>query len=230
MAFMKTEASLILASGSPRRSFLLSACRINFSVQPSHIEEAYPENLYPWLVPSYLAQKKSGASEFINPGDTILTADTVVLLNNQILNKPADNTEAVDMLKRLSGNTHEVITAVNLRSHNSNRIIECKALVSFNKLDEKEIIEYVEKFKPLDKAGAYGAQECLPTGYNPCSDLEKIFLKRIGNPQLFEQSTVTSSSSAKPLEAIKEIKGSYFNVMGLPIHLIYDYLSEFVSE
>ena len=227
---MKSIASLILASGSPRRSFLLRACGIKFSVQPSNVDEQYPENLYPWLVPSYLAEKKSSASQIVNPGDMILTADTVVILNNQILNKPADNPQAIDMLKCLSGNTHEVITAVNLRSQNYNRIIECKALVSFKKLNEKEIIDYVEEFKPLDKAGAYGAQECLPSGYNPCSDLEKMFLKRIDSPHLFEQSRATSANPAKPLEAIKAIKGSYFNVMGLPIHLIYDYLSEFVGE
>jgi len=103
-------------------------------------------------------------------------------------------------------------------------------LVSCKKLNEKEIIDYVEEFKPLDKAGAYGAQECLPSGYNPCSDLEKMFLKRIGSPHLFEQSRATSANPAKPMEAIKAIKGSYFNVMGLPIHLIYDYVSEFVGE
>ena len=225
LTHMETR-SLILASGSPRRSFLLRACRLGFIIKPSHVDESYPADLDPLHVPAHLAKKKSGAVEIENPSDTILTADTIVLLNNQILNKPSDEKEAIEMLSQLSGNTHEVITAVNIRSLNSNRILECKSQVTFKKLQAEEIRGYVELFKPLDKAGAYGAQECLPIGYNPCSKEEIDFIERIGNPQIFELST-QSSNQAKPLEAIKEIKGSYFNVMGLPIHLVYDLLSEF---
>jgi septum formation protein len=216
---------LILASGSPRRAFLLNACSIKFSIEPSHVNEDYPEKISPSKVPSYLAERKSLAVKIRNSADTILTADTVVILNHSILNKPVDEQEAIDMLQRLSGQTHEVITAVQIRTIQRVLNIECSSFVSFRDLNKNEITEYVRNFRPLDKAGAYGAQECLPPGYNPCTEEEIQFLKKINKPDLFHRSRATDKQA---LYAIKQINGSYFNVMGLPIHLLQEHLQAFV--
>lgn len=181
-------------------------------------------------VPRYLAQIKAEASRVENPGaDLIVTADTVVILDNEILNKPADETEAIGMLTRLSGRTHEVITAVGLSTISSLDFIECRSEVSFRVLNKSEIESYVKNFRPLDKAGAYGAQECLPEGYDPCSREEKEFLVRIGKLALLEESKPNYAIN-KPIVAIEKIKGSYFNVMGLPIHLLQDPLIRILNR
>lgn len=214
--------NFLLASGSPRRSFLLKACGLEFTVTPTNIPEDFHKEMPAKSVPRYLAHLKAEASRKENPdADLIVTADTVVILKNEILNKPTGEAEAIRMLGLLSGRTHEVITAVGLSTKSNLDFIECKSEVTFRSLHKSEIESYVKDFRPLDKAGAYGAQECLPEGYDPCSQEEKDFLERIGQPGLLKESKPILSS-IKPIVAIEKIKGSYFNVMGLPIHLLLD--------
>jgi len=222
MTVSNSTKSLILASNSPRRAFLLKECGFKFIVQPTHASEEFDPETEAELVPSLLAVKKAEAAlTSIQPDQLILTADTVVIFENQILNKPQSSEEAVDMLQTLSGNTHKVITAVCLASKDKMETVEEVSWVTFLELKPDEIRNYVHHFKPMDKAGAYGAQECLPDNYNPCSGHEREFLKRINNLNMLEKSK-PSEFPIKPLVAIREIAGSYFNVMGLPIAHLYD--------
>ena len=213
--------SLILASNSPRRAFLLKECGFEFEIRPTHTDESFDPDLEATEVPKLLASKKAEASIFsLKHNEIVLTADTVVIFNNVILNKPVNDVEAVQMLQRLSGHTHKVITAVCLACNSSREIIEETSWVTFFELSESEIKTYVTQYKPFDKAGAYGAQECLPSGYNPCSGHERSFMERIGNLELLTKSK-SQSTMHNPFPAIKEIAGSYFNVMGLPIASLY---------
>jgi septum formation protein len=213
--------SLVLASNSPRRAFLLKECGFEFTIQPTHASEDFDDDMNVAEVPAFLASKKAEAAyKSIKPNQLILTADTVVIFDNKILNKPESSKHAIEMLRTLSGNTHKVITAVCLTTPDGFETIEELSWVTFNDLHLSDIERYVEHFKPLDKAGAYGAQECLPENYNPCSGYERDFLKRINKPDLLASSK--PQYPAEPLIAIQEIAGSYFNVMGLPIARIYD--------
>ena len=215
---------LILASGSPRRAFLLKECGFDFIIQPTNASEDFDDDTPLAEVPALLAAHKAEAAlKTIKKNQLILTADTVVIFNNTILNKPNTPAHAVDMLMQLSGQTHKVITAVCLVSKDYVETIEELSWVTFRELSITDIKSYVDNFKPLDKAGAYGAQECLPENYNPCSGYERDFLKRISNTTLLQRSKPEKNQS-KPLIAIEEIAGSYFNVMGLPIAKLYDIL------
>ena len=219
---MRAQRQLVLASGSPRRAFLLKECGFEFIVRPTHATEDFDEDMPVNEVPAFLAAKKAEETiKFIKKNQLVLTADTAVIFENQILNKPCSATEAVEMLSRLSGNTHKVITAICLITESGAEAIEEISWVTFRELHRDNIKRYVEHFKPMDKAGAYGAQECLPYNYNPCSGHERDFLKRIGNTSLLLNSK-PKEYTVKPLIAIQEIAGSYFNVMGLPIARLYD--------
>lgn len=218
------QPHFILASGSPRRSFLLKAAGFNFTTSPSDADENFPDDLPPEEVPAFLARVKSTASRQQHPGNIlILTADTVVISNGKILNKPSSEEEAIRMLMQLSGKAHKVVTSVALALPEKTEIISCTSEVVFRTLTESQITNYVRDFKPLDKAGAYGAQECLPPGYNPCSAEEKEFLIARGLTGLLSESQ-PAEHVIKPMIAIDLIKGSFFNVMGLPIHLVTDKL------
>ena len=222
--------SFILASGSPRRSFLLRACRFDFTIEPSHASEDFEPSTPAEEVPRLLAIRKAEASRKQHPNSKlIVTADTVVVLKGKILNKPSDESEAIRMLSELSNNTHLVITAVALSTPNHLEVMECRSLVHFLPLDDQAIKKYVQNFRPLDKAGAYGAQECLPDTYNPCSEEETQFLETIGSPNLLEHSK-PERSDHEPLIAIRKIEGSYFNVMGLPIHLICKNIHKIIQQ
>lgn len=188
---MHFTRKLILASASPRRQFLLKEIGLHFTVDPPHIDESFPADMPIEKVPSYLAEKKANAlREKIND-EVVLASDTVVILGKQILNKPADRAEAIDMLRSLSGNTHTVITAVCLLSKTKVDSFEDRTDVTFKALTQEEIEYYVDNYKPYDKAGAYGAQDWIG------------------------------------MVAIEKIVGSYFTVMGLPIHKVYDRLNVF---
>jgi septum formation protein len=217
--------SLILASGSPRRAFLLKECGFELTVNPTNASEDFDADMNVAEVPAFLAQRKAEAAyKIIQPNQLILTADTIVIFDNEILNKPESAKQAIEMLTRLSGNTHKVITAVCLTTQDGMELIEENSWVTFRDLKREDIERYVEHFKPLDKAGAYGAQECLPDNYNPCSGYERDFLNRINKPDMLVKSK--PAYSVEPLVAIEEIAGSYFNVMGLPIARLYDKIRE----
>ncbi len=154
---------LLLASNSPRRRELLSLLDIDFSiVSPRDIEEKYPDNLPPDDVAPYLSALKANAYKDLAVGDDIVvTADTVVICGGRILGKPRDRQQAVDMLKSLSGCVHKVVTGVTLMSSDRTVTFSETTLVSFDNLSDDLISYYVDRYRPFDKAGAYGIQEWI---------------------------------------------------------------------
>jgi septum formation protein len=216
---------LILASKSPRRQFLLRELGFNFEVHIKEVDESFSDDLKAEQIPLYLCEKKARAFDKELDDETIvITADTIVWINGQVLNKPTDHADAVRMLQMLSGNMHEVFTGVCLFSKHKTRTFHVTSRVFFKKLSLPEIEYYIEHFKPFDKAGAYGAQECLPKGMNPCSKEEINFLFSIGKTELIANSI---SDAGSGYSAVERIEGSYFNVMGLPIVELYAELMKF---
>ena len=173
---------LILASASPRRRELLSACDLNFVLADKfECEECYPADLAADKVAEYLSQLKSEAYPYpLNEGDILLTADTVVIAEGEILGKPKDNADAERMLKMLSGATHKVVTGVTLRTAQRTLSFSAESLVSFRTLKEEEVAYYIERYRPLDKAGAYGIQEWI--GYVAIERIEGSFYNVMGLP------------------------------------------------
>ncbi len=149
---------ITLASGSPRRRELLKAMGLEFGVAAVDVDESYPESMPAVEVPLYLARKKSLAYS-VDRNEIVITADTVVILDGEIMGKPTSREAAVDMLKRLSGRTHTVITGVCLRSAERVEAFASTTEVTFRALVANEIEYYVDTFRPYDKAGAYGIQE-----------------------------------------------------------------------
>lgn len=222
---MNFKRPLILASKSPRRQYLMRELGYNFAIQKPFGDESFDSNLACEDVPEFLARKKANSINQVSE-EVVLTSDTVVILENEILNKPADRNEAIQMLYRLSGNTHVVITAVCLKDNRKLICFRDRTEVTFKKLKQEEIESYVDQFKPYDKAGSYGAQDCLPKGTNPCSKEEMDFLQKLDKTDLIEK-TFTDPTVGAGMLAIQKINGSYFNVMGLPIHKVYDQLEQF---
>ena len=184
---MKSNLKLLLASNSPRRRELLSGLDIPLEVvKLKYIEETHPAELKAGDIPLHIAKLKMSAYEFpLNDGEVLITADTVVWLKGKLMEKPKSETEACAMLRELSGMTHQVYTAVCLRSAYDSTSFVCESDVTFAQLTDEQIRYYVQTYKPLDKAGGYGIQEWI--GY-------------VG---------------------IEGIRGSYFNVMGLPVRRLY---------
>ncbi|HOF20500.1 MAG TPA: Maf family nucleotide pyrophosphatase [Bacteroidales bacterium] len=186
---------IILASRSLRRRQLLEELGLEFTVVEKDYDETFPDNLSGEATALWLAGRK--AALFRNsllPDEIVITADTVVWCGGRILDKPSGEEEAREMIRILSGKTHEVITGVNLMAKSAERIFSDTTRVTFGILSEEEISYYVENFRPYDKAGAYGIQEWI--GLVACSRIE----------------------------------GSYFNVVGLPVHLIYRELRELIKN
>ena len=173
---------LILASASPRRRELLGACDLNFVLaEKFECEECYPANLDADKVAEYLSQLKSNAyPHTLADSDILLTADTVVIAGGEILGKPKNNADAERMLKILSGATHKVITGVTLRTPLRTISFSAESLVTFRNLEDEEIAYYIEKYCPLDKAGAYGIQEWI--GYTAIEGIEGSFYNVMGLP------------------------------------------------
>ncbi len=183
---------LVLASESPRRQQLLRELGLEFEVRPSCLEEFYPEELGMTAIPVYLAELKADALKSeMKEDELLITADTIVWKDDQVLNKPKSREEAIAMLKNLSGSQHQVITGMHLMSIDKKVSFHAVTEVCFDELTDDEIIYYVDHFSPYDKAGAYGIQEWI--GY-------------VG---------------------ISRIEGSFYNVMGLPVHKLYQHLKEF---
>lgn len=173
---------IILASNSPRRKELLSGLDIVYETRVlPDVDESYSNTLPLEGVPDYLAKKKASAYlQQLNDEELLITSDTVVLLDNIILGKPANEEEAALMLRTLSGKTHKVITAVCLTSIEKQVCFSDTSLVTFGQLTDSEISYYVSKYKPFDKAGAYGVQEWI--GYVAVERIEGSYYNVMGMP------------------------------------------------
>ncbi|MCH5220767.1 MAG: septum formation protein Maf [Muribaculaceae bacterium] len=158
-----SDVDILLASNSPRRRELLGLIVPHFEVAPSkEIEESYPPTIAPDDVPAFLSQLKASAYKSdIKAGQLLITADTVVILDGKIMGKPQGCDEAIEMVRALAGRTHTVVTGVTLSSLSGKRndTFSEKTDVTFAELTDEEIEQYVLRFKPYDKAGAYGIQE-----------------------------------------------------------------------
>lgn len=155
---------LILASGSPRRKKFFEDLGLDFEIRIKSVEEVYPKKLKGEEISAYLAELK--ASVFKNEleaNEILITSDTVVWYNNESLAKAGDKTEAIEMLQKLSGKWHNVITSVCFTTTTSQKTVSATTKVKLSKLTSNEINYYIETFKPYDKAGAYGIQEWLGT-------------------------------------------------------------------
>lgn len=183
---------LVLGSNSPRRQQILRDAGFDFTVAVKPTDETFPSTLPTAEVPGYLAHRKAEAFLAESQTSLVLTADTVVRVDDDILNKPADYPEGRDMLRRLSGRSHRVTTGVCLLHRGEFRVFADTAEVVFRALTDAEIAYYLHACRPFDKAGAYGVQD---------------FIGMVG---------------------IERIEGSYFTVMGLPIHRVYEALREYV--
>jgi septum formation protein len=172
---------ILLGSGSPRRKQLLEGLGLNFQVQVKPTDESFPQHLKAQDIPLYLCEHKALAFHQEELGNQVLlTADTIVWVDDHVLNKPESETEAKEMLQKLSGKMHEVYTGVCLRSRNKIEKFAVLTKVYFKELSPAEIDYYVANYKPFDKAGAYGAQEWM--GYVAISKLEGSYFNVMGLP------------------------------------------------
>lgn len=154
--------NIILASSSPRRQQFLRDLGLQFTVQTIDIEEVYPKYLHGNEITSFLAELKANAFEDeMNEKDILITADTIVRFSGKILGKPKDAIDAKNMLKELSGQHHEVITSICIKTTKTSKIINDTTIVFFEKLSDEDIDYYIDSFKPFDKAGSYGIQEWI---------------------------------------------------------------------
>ena len=184
---------VILASGSPRRQQLLREMGIDFKVVVRQVEEKTDSSLTPREAVVSLSRLKMSAfrkSDF-NNNRLIITADTIVAIDNRILGKPENRTQAIEILTMLSGKCHDVITGVCIKTAEKEEVFTATTRVCFKELSMDEVVYYIDNYKPYDKAGAYGIQEW------------------IGHA------------------AVERIEGSYFNVMGLPTHKLYEKLRKY---
>lgn len=174
--------NLILASASPRRRQLLSECGLQFTLAEKFECDEYFEPTMPCnKVAQHLSDLKSQAyPKALNDNDILLTADTVVIAENKILGKPTDRTQAISMLKKLSGTSHTVTTGVTLRTNERTYSFSVDSTVNFRGLTEEEIIYYIDTYRPYDKAGAYGIQEWI--GYVAIESIEGSFFNVMGLP------------------------------------------------
>ncbi len=174
--------NLILASASPRRRQLLSECGLQFTLAEKFECDEYFEPTMPCnKVAQHLSELKSRAyPKALNDNDILLTADTVVIAENKILGKPTDRTQAISMLKKLSGTSHTVTTGVTLRTNERTYSFSVDSTVNFRVLTEEEIIYYIDTYSPYDKAGAYGIQEWI--GYVAIESIEGSFFNVMGLP------------------------------------------------
>lgn len=172
---------IILASGSPRRQEYFRQLGLDFEIRLKEIEEIYPQNLKAYEITDFLAVLKGKPFlPEIEEGEILITSDTIVWHNNQALGKPKDEQEAVAMLESLSDQWHEVITSICLNTPGSQKTESCTTKVKFKKLLDSEIEYYVENFKPLDKAGAYGIQDWI--GLIAIEEVQGSYTNVVGLP------------------------------------------------
>lgn len=173
---------LLLASHSPRRQQLLRDCGLAYELIDKYdVEEIYPDTLSAEQVPLFLSQLKSEAYPTpLAPNDILLTADTVVVLAGRVLGKPSGRDGAIEMLHRLSGQTHTVVTGVTFRTAERSHSFAATTDVTFRTLTDEEIIFYVDAYRPFDKAGSYGIQEWI--GYAAIEHIDGSFYNVMGLP------------------------------------------------
>ena len=174
--------SIILASNSPRRKELLAELGIDYEIRTlPDIDESYPAHLQGGDIPLYISKEKADAYKpMLQPGELIITADTIVWLNGEVLGKPHDREDAISMLHKLSGNTHEVFTGVTLTTTEKQHSFYAETKVSFAQLSDEEIVYYVDKYQPFDKAGSYGVQEWI--GFIGVERIEGSYFNVMGLP------------------------------------------------
>ncbi|WP_299116256.1 Maf family nucleotide pyrophosphatase [uncultured Winogradskyella sp.] len=154
--------NVILASASPRRHAFLKSMNIDFDVQLKPIDEIYPKHLKGTEITDYLAKLKAKSlKDHLKPKDILITSDTIVWLEDKAIEKPKDEAEAFGMIKSLSDKTHEVMTSICFTQSSTQTIVNTITKVTFKALNDEEIWYYVNTYKPLDKAGAYGIQEWI---------------------------------------------------------------------
>ena len=170
---------IILGSASPRRSELLKGLDINFRILPINVDENYPADLIGVQIPEYLAQKKADAYT-LNENTLLITADTIVWLNGVVYGEPTDRDDAREMLKTLSGNMHQVITGVCIRTAEKSRVFHAMTDVYFAQFSDEEIEYYLDHYAPYDKAGSYGVQEWI--GYIGVERIEGSYFNVMGLP------------------------------------------------
>ncbi len=175
------ELKWILGSQSPRRKELLAGIGIEFEVRIKDTEEVYPDSLLAEEVPEFLSKLKANALlPDLSDNEVIICADTVVILNGEILGKPVDFEDAKNMLSRLSGKKHTVITGVFIGSKTKSTSFSERTEVEFENLSEEEINFYINQYKPFDKAGSYGVQEWI--GYVAVKRMEGTYTNVMGLP------------------------------------------------
>ncbi len=175
------ETDLILGSQSPRRQELLRFAGFNFRILTISTSEQFPDGMDPFRVAGFLSQKKANAMKYLlNPDSVLITADTIVVQDNQILNKAADADDAFRMLSMLNGRYHNVITGVSITSTARQETFQETTRVYFRALDDDEIWYYINNYKPFDKAGAYGIQEWI--GMTGVEKIEGCFYNVMGLP------------------------------------------------
>lgn len=174
--------NLILASNSPRRRELLAGLGYPYEVRVlDGIDESYPATLRGSAIASHISRAKANAyAQSMAPDELIITADTIVCLDEQVLGKPADEAEAISMLRSLSGRTHQVYTGVTLTTKAEQRSFVSRSDVTFATLTDDEIHHYVAHYRPMDKAGAYGIQEWI--GYIGVERIEGSYFNVMGLP------------------------------------------------
>ena len=172
---------IVLASKSPRRRELLAGLELEFTVESKDVEEIYPEGMPAEEIPVYLAQLKAAPYQGeLDDNTLVITSDTIVLLNGEVLGKPTDADDAIAMLGKLSGAMHQVITGVCLTSAHKTHSFSTTTNVYFRHLSSEEIAFYVHAYKPFDKAGSYGIQEWI--GYAAIERIEGSYFNVMGLP------------------------------------------------
>lgn len=171
---------IVLASNSPRRRELLGALEVDFEVRTlDGIEESYPQGLTMTGIPEHISSQKAMAYALADD-ELLITADTIVYLDGEVLGKPANAKDACAMLRKLSGKTHQVITGVTLRTVDRSHTFSCVTEVTFAQLAEEQIKHYVDNYAPFDKAGAYGIQEWI--GYVGVTKINGSYYNVMGLP------------------------------------------------
>lgn len=173
--------NIILASGSPRRQKFLKELDIDFEIRLKDVEEIYPDYLKAEEITDFLAELKAAAlTDTLSDNDILITSDTIVWHKDKALGKPTDKEDAFEMLKSLSGNTHDVITSVCIKNSSKSVTFNETTKVTFNTLTDDEINYYLENYRPYDKAGAYGIQEWI--GLVAIAKIEGSYVNVVGLP------------------------------------------------